>query len=512
MQEKNLNKIKKLLKNKKLLAGVVIVLLVISYFVFRAPKSDVVSIDEVKKVDLVKSVRATGQVISNTNLDLSFNKSGVVRSVRVAVGDVVKKGQMLVTLDQGQALATLTQARGALLGAKAKYNKTIEGASNEEIVLAEVAFKNAQNDLTNTKNNQKILVANSYQSFLNSALEVNPVSSINNTQTMPTITGTYTLGKEGVVNITISQSGSNTYFSTSGLFKSSGVANSITAQPMDDSGLFIKFPSSYIYQGDLMINIPNVKASTYLTNYNAYKSAIETETSTISSAQSLVDQKQAELNLKKASARTADVDIAQADVLSAEGTLQSAESAYEDTIIRAGADGTITKVDVKYGEIADAGKNIVTLQDVNNLYIEALINESNIAYLKLNQPVDITFDAFGSNKKFTGSIIHIDPSSEANDGVVNYKIKVALLGKDETIRPGMNANINVLAGEVKGVLAIANVAVIKKDGKSFVNVITDEKKKKYETREVTTGFLADNNLVEIISGLKAGDKIAFVQN
>jgi macrolide-specific efflux system membrane fusion protein len=143
------------------------------------------------------------------------------------------------------------------------------------------------------------------------------------------------------------------------------------------------------------------------------------------------------------------------------------------------------------------------------LYIEALINEANIAYLKVGQPVSITFDAFGGDKKFTGTIAQVDPSAETSDGVVNYKIKVSLSSKDATIRPGMNANIDVSAGGATNVLAIPNVLIIKKDGKTFVNVITDEKKKKYKEVEVKTGFIGDSNLVEIVSGLKEGDKVAF---
>ncbi len=499
------------LGNKKIIIGAGLVLIVLGYFIFRSPASKVKSVSEVKKVDLIKSVRATGQVVSNVDLDLSFNKSGIVKAVRVAVGDDVKKGQVLANLDQGQVLASLTQARANLLSAQAKYTKLVEGATTEELALAEVALKNAQNDLENTKNNQKLLVANAYQSLLNSTLEVSTTSTLSSSQTMPTLTGTYTFGKEGDIIISTSQSGTDTYFSTSGLVKSSGLASSNTAQPIGDSGLFIKFPANFSYQGDLVISIPNKKASTYLTNLNAYKSAQETQTSAVSSAQSLVDQKQAELNLKKANARTTDMDIAQADVLSAQGSLESAQASYEDTIIRAPADGTITKVDIKYGELSEVSKKVITLEDVKNLYIEALINESNIAYLKLDQPVKITFDAFGSSKEFDGKIMHIDPSAVANDGVVNYKIKVALVEKDETIRPGMNANITVLAGEIKDVLAIPNVSIIKRDGKSFVNIITDADDKKYEEREVTTGFLADNNLVEITSGLSVGDRVAFIQ-
>jgi RND family efflux transporter MFP subunit len=478
------------------------------FFIFRGDKSNVVSIESVKYVDLTRSIRATGQVISDTDLKLSFNKAGVVKSLKVAVGDKVKSGQILATLDQGQVLATLTVARGALLSARAKYNKILEGASTEEVNLARVALKNAETDLVNTKANQAILVSNAYRNLLNSSVAAFAVSSSND-QVAPTISGTYVLGKEGDMRITTLQGGNNSYFNVSGLITASGIISTTAPQPIGDSGLYILFPAGFAYQTDWVISIPNKKAANYLSNYNAYKNALETETSVVSSAQSLVDQKQAELNLKLASARSVDLDMGQAEVLSAEGSLQSAQAAFEDTIIRAPSAGTITKVDIKYGELASASAPVITIEDVDNLYIEALINEANIAYLKVGQPVSITFDAFGGDKKFTGTIAQVDPSAETSDGVVNYKIKVSLAGKDATIRPGMNANIDVSAGGATNVLAISNVLIIKKDGKTFVNVITDEKKKKYKEVEVKTGFVGDSNLVEIVSGLKEGDKVAF---
>ncbi|MCE9585340.1 efflux RND transporter periplasmic adaptor subunit [Candidatus Nomurabacteria bacterium] len=512
MNKINLENIKSFLfKKRNLYIAGFLVVAIVGFFMFSGDKSDNIQISQVKFSDLSKNIQATGQVISKTDLNLSFNKTGTVKSVKVNVGDIVKTGQILATLDQGQAGAVLTQAKGALLAAKAKYNKILQGASNEEIVLAEIALKNSQNDFENVKNAQNVLVSNAYQNLLNSNLQAYPTSSFTNAIS-PTISGTYILGKEGDIKISLYQSGNGGYFNTSGVFNTSGSISYSSPQALGDSGLYIQFPTNYSVQDSWVVSIPNKQASNYLTNYNAYQNALKTQTSALSSAQSLVDQKQAELNLKKANARQSDIDLANADILSAEGNLESAQSAYEDTIIRAPADGTITKIDIKYGEISQVGKAVISLQDISNLYIEALINEANIANLKIGQNVSITFDAFGKDKSFTGVVSQIDPSAETNNGVVNYKIKILINEKDETIRPGMNANVNILAGEKNNVLAIPNVGIIQKDGKYFVDFITNIKSKKYIEREVQTGFIGDNNMIEIVSGLSENDQIALIQN
>ncbi len=503
MNKPDFTKIKAfLVEKKKVLIPAGIVAVIVIFIALKSGSSNDVQTDTVRYEDLSQVVQATGQVISDTNLDLSFNAASTVSSVRVTVGDKVAKGQILATLNQGQVLATLTQARAALLGAQAKYEKILQGSSNEEIALAEVALQNAKTDLENVKNNYTTIVANARQALLNSSIATSPASS-----TSPTITGTYNGTTEGIIRISKYQTGGGGYFSASGLITASGLASTTEPQPIGNSGLYIQFSSTPTAEQEWAIQIPNTQASDYLTNYNTYTNALRNQTSAVSSAQSLVDQRQAELNIKKAAARGVDIDIARADVLSAEGNLQSAQSKYEDTVIRAPAAGTITKVDIKYGELSQAGKAVITLEDVDNLYIEALINESNIVSLKIGQSVDITFDAFGPEKLFTGTVAQIDPSAETNDGVVNYKIKVAMDTKDVTIRPGMNANVTVVAGTKDHVLAIPYSAVIKKDNKTFVSVVTNEKKKSSEEREVTIGFIGDNNLTEIVSGLLEGEKI-----
>ena len=66
----------------------------------------------------------------------------------------------------------------------------------------------------------------------------------------------------------------------------------------------------------------------------------------------LVEEKQAALDLTRATARQSDVDAALADVVVAQAGLDSATAALERTILRAPADGTITAVDVKVGELS----------------------------------------------------------------------------------------------------------------------------------------------------------------
>ncbi len=508
MQKFNFSQIKPYFKKKRVLIPLILVLVFIGFKVFGNNSNENVAIVNPTLGTLKKTVQATGQITSNTDLELSFNKQGTVRSIKVAVGDKVRQGQVLASLESGSLYADVLSAQAGLASAEAKLKKVLEGASSEEIDLAKVALKNAETAYSSEVLKQNTLVENTHKDLLNSNLEAVNVSTGSST-TPPTISGNYTLTKEGDINVNVYNSNGGANFSTSGLVVSSNSISTGVAQPIGDSGLYITFPSGSVSSANWIISIPNKKASDYLANLNAYNSSLRTKDTAISAASSLVEQRKAELAIKQALARPSEIELAKAEVLSAEANLQKANAIYEDGIIRAPSSGTITRVSVKYGEQIEAGKSAITLQDVENLYVEADINENNISNITLGQITEIGVDAL-PDKKFTGNVSQIDISSEAKDGVVNYKIKVALSEKDVNIRPGMNAEITILLYQKENIIAIPEATTFVRDGKTFTYVITNEKRKKYTEREISIGVKGDGNMVEILSGLVSTDKIALI--
>lgn len=170
-------------------------------------------------------------------------------------------------------------------------------------------------------------------------------------------------------------------------------------------------------------------------------------------------------------------------------------------------DGTITSVDVKVGELANSSKRAILLEDVTNMYIEANINEANISILSLGMPVEINFDAFGTDKIFNGNITFIDPSSNLISGVVNYKVKSSV-PEVEGLKPGMTANMTIKAKEKSGVLVVPTRSIITdNDGAKTVRLVTNTKNKKWKEVKIETGMEGDGGMTEIISGLTEGDEI-----
>ncbi|MBP6884474.1 MAG: efflux RND transporter periplasmic adaptor subunit [Candidatus Pacebacteria bacterium] len=477
--------------------GIILALVLFGIFTHK-PKSNITAL-EIKQADLKQTILATGQVTSETDLSLSFSTSGLISSIPVKVGDKVWKGQVLATLENSSEYATLKSA-------EANYRKVQEGASTEEVAVAQASLVSAESSLLNTKKVQDTLVENAHRELLNTDLD--PILTSGTTGSDPEITGFYTGEAEGEYKINVFQTGNGAGFNIGGIETGGGFANTNVPVALGTKGLYIKFPSSIASNltNTWTVLLPNKKSSNYITDFNAYQNALKNRDSAIASAESAVIKAKADLDLKKASARPADLGVAEAEV-------GVAKASYEKTVLRAPANGTVAHVDAKVGERADTTKKVVSVQDVGNVYVEANINETSIAKVSFGLPVSMTLDAFGPEVYFSGNVIHIDPSSTTTDGVANYVIKASIndtSGKYQ-IRPGMNANMTITAWDHPNVIAIPKAGITTNDDGSFtVNVITDEKKNKYEARVVTLGMLGDGNLIEVLTGLSAGEKIAVV--
>jgi RND family efflux transporter MFP subunit len=485
----------------------VIVLAIIVLIVVKSGGNDTGSVVEtVKKQTITRTVVASGKVVSSTDLSLGFEVSDVVRSINVSVGDKVRKGAIIATLNSGEERAAVTSAKGALLSTEARYKKVLDGSSNEEIALAQVNLDNAKKDLESVQKTQDALVDNAKRKLLSDSLVAEPINTSYSSST-PSISGTYN-GQEGVYDISISSAGSD-FINFAGIETGTAKLSTTTAQPFGTKGLYIIFPSGSNSNqgGGWKVSIPNTTSVNYVTNLNAYNLAINTRDSAVSSAEALVAQRQAELNLKRATARQPDVDSALADVITAGAGVESANARLEKKILRAPASGTITKVDIKVGEISTPQKEVIVLQDITNLYLEANVGEGNISTISLGQSVDVTYDAF-PGQKYTATVSSIDPSATENGTIINYKIK-ALIEDIENIRPGMTANMSIVTAEIPDVLVVPGRVVQKDDQGQFVDLIVPSKSRKTKTSRVlvTTGIKGDGDIVEIKTGLSEGQKI-----
>jgi RND family efflux transporter MFP subunit len=469
-------------------------------------------------------VLTTGQVVSSTDLGLSFQTTGVVMAVNVAEGDKVYTGEVLATLDQSNTLASLQSAEGALAQAKANYNKILAAATPQDIAVSQAAVASASTTLVNAKQNllNELILS---QSNSNTAV----LSATNNLFSNPQspspqfgIVGTLQTNQQLVSNVNTERVNVNSLLLTwqtelpaadidlplSASIVDNSLSNlsAVSAYFADILNILSTYSQSNSSTGQATLATDQSAVASAKTTIDSLSTAIITYSQAVRSAQSALDSANALLSLKQAPARSEDVDIAAAQVLSAQGQVDLAQANVDHNILQAPANGTITQVDVKLGEQAQALKEVMILQDVGELHTEADVSEADIASVSVGQSIDNTFDALGPDQHFTSKVLTVNPASIVISGVVDYKV-TGSLSNIPNIKPGMTANMTILVASTTQALSVPSSAIVNKDGKQYVKVITDQKKNTYTSVEVKTGLEADGGLTEILSGLTEGQAI-----
>ncbi len=296
------------------------------------------------------AIEADRFVADSTNpnqysVDLAFPKGGRIATVNVKVGDQIKKGETMASLEAGDALGLVTQTRGALNLARAQY------------ASLDVQYSNA-------KKQQDVLVQTALNTLLSSDLtavaeEVTTATGrhvLHDAGQTPTISGTYTCGKEGEYRITPYRTGSSGTqtgynFKFTGLETGSGIVDFYSPQALGSCGLYIQFPAEYSASNVVwVVSIPNALSSDYVKNKNVYDLAVATR-------DQVLNQYQANLG------RSSAANTAQASIDAAEGAYQAALGAYNNTLIVAPTDGTVSYVDsdLKVGQSVTANKTVITI-------------------------------------------------------------------------------------------------------------------------------------------------------
>lgn len=511
----------KYLKLKRVWIPLLILVLVVFGVYYQRQKNGQPSYttETVKRQGLVQTVSATGTVKAAEEINLNFKSSGKIKQINVKVGDKVKTGDKLVSLDSTDAGAAVLSAQAALKQAEAALAKLKSGAQAEDIAVtqasvdaAKTSLDNAKQSYINTKATQAQNVANALSQLLGLPAQAIPAQGNVSTATL-SITGTYTGKTRGTYTIRLDNPITLTY-SLTGLESSYGTNGSRTAPTaLGTKGLYIQFSSTgTLVANDVWtIDVPNTLSASYAAYESAYQAALTAERQQVDAADAAVKQAeqtlaqtQAQLNLKTAPARSYDILSAEASVASAQAALLRANNELTDRTIIAPVDGVITKVNSEVGETNSLTQPVMVLLADSKQEIKVQVPESDIAKLEVSQKVDITFDALGSNEHFSGHISFIDPASTVIQDVVYYEVTVLFDNNDERIKPGMTANVDVESGIRDNVLVIP-IRAVKYDNKQpYVEILSGEQ---VVRKDVTIGLKGDDGLAELISGLAEGDKV-----
>ena len=282
------------------------------------------------------------------------------------------------------------------------------------------------------------------------------------------------------------------------------------------------------------INTLNTKKAalvSYQAQLKAKKTAYDVALSSYNRLSKLYTQKATSLDSVNTSKSTldnakAEMEAIEANIKQAEIEVNTAETNVGYTKITAPMDGTVISVPVSEGQTVNANQTtptIVTIADLSKMKIKPEISEGDITKVKAGQEVSFTIlsdsqtvyhsvidsvDPANTTTSDSSSTSSLSSSSSSTTSAIYYYANVLIDNPDRTLRIGMTTENNIKIANAKDVLLVSNMAIQKRDGKSFVNVLND--KNQPEPREVETGVQNDFK-TEIKSGLNEGEKVIVSQ-
>lgn len=416
----------------------------------------------VQRENLAIAVSANGTVEAERSINVSPKNAGVLKSLLVKEGDVLRQGQVIAYMDNTDLQGELVQAQGQLAQQEALLQKAIHGNRTQDIGKARAELAESQASLQASINGNRaedITQANARLSNAKASLK----------QTEADFRRNESLYREGAI--------------------------------------------SRSERDQKLAERDKAQADVWEKQQALALQKAGTRPEEIDQARARVRQRQQALSLLEAGSRPEDIDQARAQVLAARGTLQSIQAKIDDTILKAPFGGIVTQKFSDPGafvtpttagsEVTGAASNsIIALKSANQ--VVANLAENNIAQIRLGQRVNVTADAY-PGKTFTGRVKQIAAQATVQQNVTSFEVKVELSADAQRLlRSGMNVDAIFQVGQIPNAMVVPTAGVVREQGKTGVYVAQPKGRPTFAT--ITTGVSIDGK-TEVKSGLTGNEQI-----
>jgi len=207
------------------------------------------------------------------------------------------------------------------------------------------------------------------------------------------------------------------------------------------------------------------------------------------------------------------INTVRSQVVQAQAQAEQAEENLKYASIRSPIDGVVLSREVEVGDavssILQLGSNatlIMTLGDVQELYVKGKVDETDIGLVKVDQPVRVTVDAY-KNRAFRGKVFRIAPMGVEKDNVTRFEVRVSIMNDLDLLKVNMSANAEIILEEHKDVLLIPESSLIYNEKRETSVEVPDASAKTGRRQVAVKTGLSNGARTELISGLKPGDKV-----
>ena len=200
-------------------------------------------------------------------------------------------------------------------------------------------------------------------------------------------------------------------------------------------------------------------------------------------------------------------DNVYADYLVAKTNYEKAASDVQDTIITTPIDGYIIGEPTPVGQTISSGISepqvIMSVATLDDMQIEAMVDESDIGQVKVGQKVNFAVDAY-PNETFTGKVRLISRKAETSNNVIYYKVYVDVDDSKGKLLPTMTARADFVIASAEDVLMVPLNCIYVEGKRRFVKVYNTKTKESRDV-DVKLGLSNDSEIVVKTDALQPGE-------
>ena len=454
--------------------------------------------------DVSNSLSGTGTLNPANTYTVKSLVDGKILTGGFEEGDKVEEGDVLYTIDSSDASTNLEKASIALQQAQRSYDKTVD----LQYVRAEVdgtvsSLKVAKGDQV-TSGQEVAVIRDSSKMLLNLLFPAADAANFSVGQSADVVLdGTFETLKGTVTAVT----------GTDELSTGNLLVRTVTIRVNNAGGLTTAQAATASING-----VSSIASATF-----AYQ-AERTLTALASGTVSAINVQEGDAVSKgdilielTGDDLTESIQSASESLRSAEISMQNQQDNMSNYTITSPISGTIIEKDAKQGDALTSGSTLCVIYDLSYLEMVINVDELQISSLTVGQKVQITADAV-QDKNYVGTVTRVSMKGASNGGTTTYPVTIRI---DETdgLRPGMNANAEIVVAEAANALTVPNAAIVR-GGYVLVTQDSPSASKADTTMEAPEGFVyvavktgvSDDDYTQIVSGIQEGDTIGYDPN
>ena len=451
--------------------------------------------------DVSNSLSGTGTLNPANTYTVKSMVDGKILTGGFEEGDKVEEGDVLYTIDSSDASTNLEKASIALQQAQRSYDKTVD----LQYVRAEVdgtvsSLKVAKGDEV-TSGQEVAVIRDSSKMLLNLLFPAADAANFSVGQSADVVLdGTFETLKGTITAVT----------GTDELSTGNLLVRTVTIRVNNAGGLTTAQAATANVNG-----VSSIASATF-----AYQ-AERTLTALASGTVSAINVQEGDAVSKgdilielTGDDLTESIQSASESLRSAEISMQNQQDNMSNYTITSPISGTIIEKDAKQGDALTSGSTLCVIYDLSYLEMVINVDELQIGALSVGQKVQLTADAV-TDKTYVGTVTRVSMKGSSSGGTTTYPITIRIDNTDG-LRPGMNANAEIVVAEANNALVVPNAAVIRggyvlvsKKSPSAANAVEDmDAPDGYVYVKVETG-VSDDSYTEIKSGLQEDDTVAY---